>query len=288
MSSSLPEELFDIHIDTQFAKVDCQPSDYAREPWNHYREGPNTHLSIREQKRKDFLQKLSPTMKSRVEHEMKRIDRTRKNFSSYPNKKSLMKELSDSRAAWENSVVKNLADFKAAAEKDCQMDPDNPRYRRNRELLARLESWGTRHSQQLSPSERRSPTKKVHRQGSSSRCQSQGQTPTITEDPRDEVHMSTTSTIRDEQVQQEPMYGFRASAIYFKKDGDEWTGYTHNASKFIGEYEFPNQKISVHDLLEGPESTNPLHEHCRSDTIRYFHFPTNNMSWIEVRSPRDF
>ena len=284
VSSSPSEELFDIHVDTQFAKVDCQPSDYAREPWDHYRDCPNTYLSIREKKRKDFLQNLSPAMKKRVEHEMERIDRTRKNFSSYPNKKALMKELGDSRKAWKDSVVENLDGFKALAEKECQANPDNARYRRNRELLTRLDSWRSRHSVQLSRPPRRTSFRenlKALRQGTFSRRPSQVQPPAVAEEPRDGVHMSTTSTIRDEPIQQEPMYGFRASAIYFRKNGDEWTGYTHRHDKFIGKDKFPDQKISVHDLLEGPDSSSPLHEDCPPDTIRYFHFPTNNMSWIE-------
>ena len=124
---------------------------------------------------------------------------------------------------------------------------------------------------------------KVLRQGTFARRQSQVQPQAIVEEPRDELPMSTTSTIKEEQIQQEPMYGFRASAIYFQKNGSEWTGHTHRHEKFIGKDTFPNQKISVHDLLEGPGSVSPLYQDCPPDTIRYFHFPTNNMSWIEVR-----
>lgn len=37
----------------------------------------------------------------------------------------------------------------------------------------------------------------------------------------------------------------------------------------------------VHDILYNKED-NPLTKKCEEDTIRYFHFPANNMLWVEV------
>jgi hypothetical protein len=48
---------------------------------------------------------------------------------------------------------------------------------------------------------------------------------------------------------------------------------------------FPNQKIALNELLYNRDpDKNPLMEPCPADTIRYFHFPANNMSWVEVSS----
>jgi hypothetical protein len=47
---------------------------------------------------------------------------------------------------------------------------------------------------------------------------------------------------------------------------------------------FPNQKISIRKLLDKENEGNPLTTKCPSDMIRYFHFPANNMSWIEVNA----
>lgn len=47
--------------------------------------------------------------------------------------------------------------------------------------------------------------------------------------------------------------------------------------------EFPNQKVSVEDLLFDPGS--PLTQACEEGTIRHFHLPANNMYWVEVCSP---
>jgi hypothetical protein len=83
---------------------------------------------------------------------------------------------------------------------------------------------------------------------------------------------------------EDPDYGFKACAIYFKKDlnrpGAGWKGHTHKHASFLPG-EFPNQKIPVHKLLSDTEN-NPLSEACPADHLRYFHLPTNNMRWIEV------
>lgn len=48
------------------------------------------------------------------------------------------------------------------------------------------------------------------------------------------------------------------------------------------ENEFPNQKMSVRDLLAEDRESNPLMQPCEDNMIRYFHFPANNMIWVEV------
>jgi hypothetical protein len=54
---------------------------------------------------------------------------------------------------------------------------------------------------------------------------------------------------------------------------------------------FPNQKISVEDLLlkkEDVNTKNPLMRPCGEDEIRYFHLPGNNMEWIEEAIARHY
>lgn len=51
------------------------------------------------------------------------------------------------------------------------------------------------------------------------------------------------------------------------------------------DYKFPNQRIPVDDVLSTDEQKlrkNPLAQDCPNNTLRYFHFPANNMYWIEV------
>ncbi len=95
-------------------------------------------------------------------------------------------------------------------------------------------------------------------------------------------NIETEAEPEDETLKPEPEkeYGFKACAIYFKKTEDGWGPDTH-AHKGFKDGKFPNQKISVHDLLQ-PSSDNPLSEKCEENQLRYFHFPSNNMRWIEV------
>ncbi len=81
----------------------------------------------------------------------------------------------------------------------------------------------------------------------------------------------------------EEEYGFKACAIYFKKSEDGWKPDTYKHPKILPDGKFPNQKISVNDLLQDTPD-NPLTEDCKEDQLRYFHFPSNNMRWIEVCS----
>lgn len=64
-----------------------------------------------------------------------------------------------------------------------------------------------------------------------------------------------------------------ASMIYFRK------GRPENVPGH--ERLWPNQEISVKELLEDREESNPLMQKCEDGVIRYFHFPANNMAWVE-------
>ncbi|KAH7382941.1 hypothetical protein BKA64DRAFT_683555 [Cadophora sp. MPI-SDFR-AT-0126] len=77
----------------------------------------------------------------------------------------------------------------------------------------------------------------------------------------------------DDRIDDSVDFDIKASMIYFKNSRP----YT------VPEFDnvFPNQKISVKDLLSDDTENNPLMQPCENDTIRYFHFPANNMVWIE-------
>lgn len=279
--------LLDIWTDTQFANAGCEPISYAQEPWTHQMDTPNAYLSIRVNKRDEFLSKLDSKKRNRVEHEIERIGKTRKNFSSYENKRELIKKLEESRVAWKSEVVKSRESFIRKVNRNHRQPEHNPEFcncQRHTELLHRLQSWEKELEEQgvlleKPKTQRRASiidiikkTKPEDRRASQLR-----KVPERTEE-RNHNEQHT------EQPELEPMYGFRASAVYFKKSGSAWKGcdYPGSQAKFIGKY--PNQKILVHDILEKTDN-NPLSEPCPRDHIRWFHFPTNNMSWIEVSKP---
>ena len=250
------EEVYDIHVDTQYAATDCNERTddaaqafrerFAREPWECCRDAPNTYLSLRVGKRAQFLEKLGEkdgAKRARVQHEIDRITQTRVNFSSYANKKKLMEDLRKSREAWQGEVVRKRAEYEKKTRKKAAHQPQNERWQRDLKLLGRLRAWPE---------------------------------PEAESDPP------------PPPVDIEELYGFRACAVYFKKHTDSrgadaaWKGFTYRHKKYKGS--FPNQKIPAHDLLDKVED-NPLREPCEPDVIRWFHFPTNNMHWVEVRCP---
>jgi hypothetical protein len=67
------------------------------------------------------------------------------------------------------------------------------------------------------------------------------------------------------------------AAVIFFKDSEP-----HDHPDF--DDKFPNQKVSIRTLLDKKNEKNPLMTKCPSDMIRYFHFPANNMGWIEVNT----
>lgn len=110
--------------------------------------------------------------------------------------------------------------------------------------------------------------------------------------PAGEGERSSPNEINDENKGGEPddrtaEDGFKAGFMYFKKkdeSSDFWEGYTHPSSKF-GDYnknnKYPHQKLTMRETL-GDDKESPLREAFEGDDLRYFHFPGNNMSWIEV------
>lgn len=44
---------------------------------------------------------------------------------------------------------------------------------------------------------------------------------------------------------------------------------------------FPNQKVTVADLLSDNPARNPIMQPTDDDVVRYFHLPANNMAWVE-------
>lgn len=68
--------------------------------------------------------------------------------------------------------------------------------------------------------------------------------------------------------------------MYFKKRADGTLKGFDSENEGYKDTKFPNQKIALKDILDSSDN-NPLWEK-RPDEVRYFHFPSNNMDWIEV------
>jgi len=228
----------DVFPDMQYAKHGCAPGDFLAEPWKYCQDPTNTYLSLRFDQRKDFKSKLNKKQLDRIQHEEKRIEQTRVNFSSYERKKSMMEDLKMARREWKMEVRTRCGEY---VNKIQERGPKLPlRWNRNQELdlrlLDRVKAWN------------------------------------VDDDP---FHSNLSPHL-------EPEYGFKACAMYFKKEkkGAGYDKFTYDHPKFLPG-SFPNQKLLVHTLLEDKDD-NPLSKSCPDNQLRYFHFPTNNMRWIEV------
>jgi len=273
----------DVHIDMQYAKHSVHEAlEFANEPWKHCIDHTNCYLGLRFDRRDEFkeeLKKMDDAFErqlqvaedqepddnnvdefqhmlkemresnkgkklERVIHEEERIKQTRVNFASYPEKQQMMERLKAAKKAWKEEVKEKREEYvkRIMKQQEAGRQPKFP------------QRWSRDQTLDLELLERVKDWK-------------------VEDEPEDD-------TIKPKP---EKEYGFEACAIYFKKSDYGWQPDTHNHPKFK-DGKFPNQKISVHDLIQ-PSSdtyTNPLSEPCGEDRLRYFHFPSNNMSWIEV------
>jgi hypothetical protein len=273
----------DVHIDMQYAKHSVHdPLEFANEPWKHCENHTNCYLGLRFDRRDEFkkeLKKMDDEFKrqlqvaedqgpddndvgesqhilkemresnkgkklERVIHEEERIKQTRVNFASYPKKQQMIERLKSAKEAWKEEVKEKREEYVKRIKKQ-QEAGRHPKFPKR---------WSRDQKLDLELLERVKDWN-------------------VVDEPEDD-------TIKPKP---ENEYGFKACAIYFKKSDDGWQPDTHSHPKFK-DGKFPNQKISVHDLIQ-PSSdtyTNPLSEPCGENRLRYFHFPSNNMRWIEV------
>ncbi|KAF8849052.1 hypothetical protein BDZ45DRAFT_753177 [Acephala macrosclerotiorum] len=276
----------DVHIDMQYAKHSVHnPLEFANEPWKHCENHTNCYLGLRFDRRDEFkeeLKKMDEEFKrgikemelqhemndddgiqdmlremresnkgkklERVIHEEERIKQTRVNFASYPKKQQMMEHLKLAKKAWKEEVNKRREEYVKTIKKQ-QEAGRHPKFPKR---------WSRDQKLDLELLERVKDWN-------------------VDDEPEDD-------TI---EPKPENEYGFRACAIYFKKSDDGWKPDTHDHPKFK-DGKFPNQKISVHDLIQPSSNTytNPLSEPCKDDQLRYFHFPSNNMRWIEEAMAR--
>ncbi|RYP20955.1 hypothetical protein DL765_002492 [Monosporascus sp. GIB2] len=301
VDSELREEvkLKDRFVDRQYVKSASLDDQYEQEPWKHCQDPTIAYLSLRVQDRENFRKNLGEEQDDRITRDLSKIEQIRERFSKHGKKKSLIAELENTKKDWKEEVARNIWDIlrdlesNQKAPQGWRRDAEIPevlrddleeqcasrlesKYQRNAMLIRRLANWGTDGSRLNDASEPPSTNRRGSffgrkKPGLDQSTQSQP-TPAIPENPQ--------PTSAGGDVGPDPMSGFKAYAMYFEKvrDNGTWKGKTHDPQKFTGK--FPHQKISMDKILTA-EDGNPLMQECPRDTIRYFHFPTNNMSWIE-------
>lgn len=247
------EEVFDKWIDTHWAdlKGDTEKTkmEYAKEPWNHFRDAQNAYLSIRMNKRESFLRQMDQKTKKNIQDELDRIGQTRAIFEkSDESKKELMKQLEDSRNSWKSHVQNKSSEHKAGT---------------------------TKGHQKAKGRDSHSETKCLPDIAVSRRTSATLPTPACADRNQEDQNQKSPG--------ENKLYEFKAGVTFFKRaESDDWVGHTLDVKEnsLLSGDKFPNQKIAVKDILTTDEG-NPLASPCDDNIMRWFHFPTNSMYWAE-------
>ncbi|RYP15968.1 hypothetical protein DL765_005408 [Monosporascus sp. GIB2] len=294
----------DEFVDTQYLKPGSSVEDYEKEPWKHCQDTTSAYLSLRLQYRPEFLRNLEEPQLRRVERELTRIGEVRKQFSSYANKKDLMEKLHSSKKEWREEVARNVGNFerevrksqKELNERKLKVVSNHPGFKAELEKVRRLQNQKTNEGIELSRKQKDLEEKwaghldrKYRRHVELIQLLKGWEAPAKGVPAQSQPEATDPNTAGlipgEEDVKPEPLYGLKASVMHFRfaEDTNTFVGYDYEHPKYNGQ--FPNQKISMHKILNEPDD-NPLAEECPRNNIRYFHFPTNNMSWIETAIAR--
>ncbi|KAM0813428.1 hypothetical protein AB5N19_13422 [Seiridium cardinale] len=262
-------------IDTSYSGEGCSDIDYADQPWYHYNDATKSYLSVRLSQQGDFLRLVDAKVKIRVQHEIDRIEQAKNDFMMQSEKKALVEDLQSYKQQWKERVVAELPQIRRDREK--QLKTIKSGYR------DQLRDWDHKHLTRFEPPKSaRGPDARIirgRRPSLLSRGRNAARQPRQrSEPPIGEAQVGHPST-GSAKGQVEPYYGFKAGAMYFRRAPDgTLVGDKSDDPRYIGN--FPNQKLPMKDML-AKSGDNPLTQTCPENTVRYFHFPSNNMEWIE-------
>lgn len=204
----------------------------------------------------------------RIEQELTRVDQLRSRFEK--SHEFHMKRLRASRATWiRQAKTRCLGETQKVEEKIAQLKTKNdeesreqlPRQWYELNILKRVPNIKTEDSSMANPPKTTDSSRSAESQGSIAIP--------ITED-----HKTTTVKSTDvESSQVDPDHEFMVNMITLKKVPPK-SSYVH----------FEMEKCTVNKALDGACDSPLKHrcKRCEPDTLRYFHFPANNMDWIEV------
>jgi hypothetical protein len=235
-------------FDARYATQEGQtnPQAFDTEPWLYYRDATNAFLSARYDKRDAFMEFLK-------KKEPKAAERIEHELSRITKARRRFEE-----ANHKNGLIQQLKESQKA--------------------------WKERENQERTMPQGRTRTGSCSQR--SRRSQHSIKEPALP-NARQAAQPTGASSRENVPARQklapEPDCGFKACAMYFKpiEGRTGFEGCSNQDKRLIGK--FPNQKIQTHQLLK-KDDDNLLKRH-EGDEIRYFHFPSNNMSWIEVSAP---
>lgn len=206
----------------------------------------------------------------RIEQELTRIDQLRSEFDK--SHERYMDRLRSSRATWVQQAKKRCRGETAQVRniiRELEARGDDEA----RELLLRKHyELGILERVPDMPTEYPSMTNPIKTAASSASAESQESAAATL--PAMENHTVPTSRSMDAAGSQvEPDHGFMVNMITLERES--------SSSSYV---KFGMEKYPVNEALDG-KPHRQLRQRCKQcepNTLRYFHFPANNMDWIEV------
>lgn len=242
--------------------------DYLEQPWAHSRDVQQAFFDCRISKRDEFLRNVSPGQRSRIEREIERIRTLRQELATSEGRNQLLMQSMATRLRRWRECVKTQAPL---------IETAHIEYRERNSAPTRKDSTSNSTAGPMSAPSRGNGDKK-------------GQ-----EDPELVAMRRRLSVLEAERAARTVQsldrdgpglhHDIMARVLYFRRiGGDEaplWEGFAHENPHF-GDEDFPNQSISMHDLMFGTKNPLMPSRICPRDQIQHFHIPANNMKWIEV------
>ncbi|KUJ13404.1 uncharacterized protein LY89DRAFT_721425 [Mollisia scopiformis] len=271
----------DVFIDMQYAKHSCdKPLEFAQEPWKYCDNHTNCYLGLRFDRRDEFKERLRE-MDSEHNKKLYEMEQQQQLYEGDEEFQSKLKEMQEKGRGkkWERVVHEEERIQQTRI--NFITNDKNPK---NKQMIDKMKMAKLAWKNEVQ--ERREEyIEKIKRLPKFPRSWSRSQILDIQLLER-VGSWKVDDELEDVNLRGDPEeeYGFKACAIYFKRSYDGWEPDTYKHPKFK-DGKFPNQKISVHDLIQ-PSPDNPLSQPCKDDQLRYFHFPSNNMRWIEEAMAR--
>lgn len=238
--------------------------------------------------RKAYVESLTGAPRKRVDNEIARIDKLRKDFFANPTKTELVKEHLNCRALWRAEAIanqrQNIEDLERRKDQfENEVEPRkslSDQLEPEKKWLDKVFKKSAVHPDSTGSDEEAQKDEHQEFENRAFRQRMFRNEERILNSISKWDHKpeeTPTKPTNDSATAKEKMkYNIKAGIMYFHGEG------TDKKNEHV-QGVFPHQKIPIEILLNNGKN-NPLLEPSSHEDgpIRYFHLPTNNMAWVEV------
>lgn len=212
-------------------------------------------LRKRINQRRQFYRSLDPSAQEHIRKEVRRIIYFRRYFRDYrvfpKDKLPLVALLDDSRTKWRDAAARRAAEELERHQRQVDKYGSTPKLQRDLLILREVQNWKS--GDYAAAQDALNPAGYMA-----------GLDPDVDLGPSN-----------SEDDPRKPDYGYNGWVAVWE-EGKGRVSLDHP----LVHGSFPHQKISIQQFLYNKDGT-PLRRTSRSDQLRYFHLPANNMKWVE-------